>query len=59
MPIFLLITHLEPKGILYMTIYIVSLMGMGARQENANLQREEYTRFYSTTPVTQRSPKMV
>lgn len=28
MPIFLLITHVEPKGISYVTIYIIGLMGM-------------------------------
>ena len=39
MPIFLFITHLELDGILYVAIYMVSLMGMGSRQKNADLQR--------------------
>ena len=39
MPIFLFITHLELDGILYVAIYMVSLMGMGYKQQNGKIVR--------------------
>ena len=39
MPTFPSLARFETRMISYLVIYIVSLMGMGFRQENADLQR--------------------